>query len=302
MSKIYVLFNPLAGNNDGELKAKKLENLYSKKEMVYKDITKINDYSGFVEELGKEDQIVVCGGDGTLNRFVNDTYNLNIRNNILYYATGNGNDFLRDLGKSEGANPFRINNYIKNLPSVTVNGETRYFLNGVGFGIDGFCCEVGDDLREKGKKPNYTNIAVKGLLHGYKPTSATVIVDGQKKTYKKVWIAPTMYGRFYGGGMMPAPKQSRNNSKRLVSFAAVHNSGKLRTLYVFPSIFKGTHINRYTMVDVIKGHNITVKFDRPSALQIDGETISGVTEYQVQSAGVSRTDNIKRAACKKKDF
>ena len=32
-------------------------------------------------------------------------------------------------------------------------------------------------------------------------------------------------------------------------------------------------------VTVIEGKDITVKFDRPTPLQVDGETVLGVTEY-----------------------
>lgn len=35
------------------------------------------------------------------------------------------------------------------------------------------------------------------------------------------------------------------------------------------------------MVEVLSGSEITVAFDRPTALQIDGETVTGVTEYSV---------------------
>ena len=41
-----------------------------------------------------------------------------------------------------------IGKYLKNLPQVEVNGKKYLFLNGVGYGIDGYCCEVGDKLRE----------------------------------------------------------------------------------------------------------------------------------------------------------
>ena len=63
----------------------------------------------------------------------------------------------------------------------------------------------------------------------------------------------------------------------------MHGSGKLKTLIVFPSIFKGEHVKHDEMVQVLTGHEITVQFDRPCALQIDGETILGVTEYSVSS-------------------
>lgn len=280
---IFVLFNPHAGDGHCEVKARELCKEYPDAEMVFMDITKIEDYASFVSAFAPSDKLIICGGDGTLNRFINDTYDLHIANDILYYGTGNGNDFLRDLKKEPGCKPFRINSFIKDLPTVTANGETRYFLNGVGFGIDGYCCEVGDRLREKHKKPNYTAIAIKGLLYGYKPTSATVTIDGKSRTYDKVWIAPTMNGRFYGGGMMPTPKQSRSNNRKQVSFAAIHDSGKLHTLCVFPSIFKGTHIKHKRMVDVVSGRNITVEFDRPVALQIDGETVLDVCSYTVNA-------------------
>jgi len=62
----------------------------------------------------------------------------------------------------------------------------------------------------------------------------------------------------------------------------MHGKGKIATLLAFPSIFKGEHINKKKMVSVFEGYNITVSFDRPTALQIDGETIKNVTEYSVK--------------------
>lgn len=297
MSETYVLYNPKAGVGNGSEKAKKLDELLPNKKLIYRDMTEITDYDDFFESISAEDDVIICGGDGTLNRFVNATYDLKFKNNILYYATGSGNDFLRDMGKEAGAHPFRINKYIKDLPTVTVNEQEYRFLNGVGYGIDGYCCEVGDKLREKSNKSvNYTSIAIKGLLFGYKPTAATVTADGKTHSYKKVWIAPTMYGCYYGGGMMPAPKQNRNDREGRVSLAVIHDSGKLRTLCVFPSIFKGKHVKHYSMVDVVRGHHITVEFDRPVALQIDGETILNVKKYEVEAAVASKNKKAKRLA------
>ena len=107
-----------------------------------------------------------------------------------------------------------------------------------------------------------------------------VTVDGVKHTYKKVWLAPTMNGRCYGGGMMPTPDQDRLDPERKLSVLVYHGVGKLRALIVFPSIFKGEHLKHDKMCEVLTGHEITVEFDRPTALQIDGETVKNVTSYK----------------------
>lgn len=282
MSKSYVLFNPHAGNNTGKASAEKLKEIYTEKELVFLDITEITDYAQFMSSLEGDDSIIICGGDGTLNRFVNAIYDLNTDKEILYYAAGSGNDFLRDIDGVDGTVPFRVNEYICDLPVVTVNGKSYRFINGVGFGIDGYCCEVGDKLRAQntGKPINYAGIAIKGLLFHYKPTAATVTVDGVTHTYKKAWLAPTMIGHYYGGGLMPTPNQSREQRRESVSVGVIHDSGKLKTLMIFPSIFKGEHLKHKKIVDEFKGKTISVEFDRPVALQIDGETILGVTKYE----------------------
>ena len=164
------------------------------------------------------------------------------------------------------------------------NMDKEYiFINGVGYGIDGYCCEVGDALKEKGKTPNYTSIAITGLLFKFKPVNATVTVDGIKKEFKKVWIAPTMFGRHYGGGMIPTPDQNRSAEDGSLSLMVFHGSSKIRTLMIFPSIFKGEHVKHTKYVTVMTGKDITVEFDRPTPLQIDGETISGVTKYSAKA-------------------
>ena len=277
---IYVLYNPLSSGGNGKVEAEAVKAHYDGRELTFLDVTEMNGYADFFKTLTQEDSIVICGGDGTLNRFVNEAEALpNV--NIYYFATGTGNDFGTDIGYKKGDAPVLINEYIVGLPTVSVNGKEYKVLNGVGFGIDGYCCEVGDRQRAEGKKPNYTSIAITGLLFHYKPCDATVIVDGVEHTFKKVWIAPTMHGRYYGGGMIAAPDQKRGSGK--VTVVLMYKAGRLPTLVVFPSIFKGEHVKHTKTVAAIEGKEITVRFTEPKSLQVDGETILNVTEYTVKA-------------------
>lgn len=280
MAQYKILYNPKSNNGAAEAETKTLDKLLSGDSLEYIDIVSLGDVKGFVSSLTPDDKLILAGGDGTLNHFINDVDGLDIKNEVYFYPTGTGNDFLTSIHEEKGK-LIKLNDYLKNLPTVTVNGRDYKFINGVGFGIDGYCCEVGDIQRETSDKPvNYTSIAIKGLLFHFKPVNAKVTVDGKVRRYKRVWLAPTMYGGYYGGGMMPTPDQKREDGT--VSTMVYHNAGKIKALSVFPSIFKGEHVKHTDMIDVIKGHNVLVEFDKPTALQIDGETIVGVTSYRVK--------------------
>ena len=290
-----VLFNPEAGNFTGEKSAAELKNFFPHDSLAFHDITKIKDYRDFFDKLDKNTSVIIASGDGTLNRFINEAYRYSEGHGIYYYATGSGNDFLHDIGTKREDGPVCIDKYLKNLPQVSFGGDTYTFLNGIGYGIDGYCCEVGDAMRGKTKKPvNYAAIAVKGLLFHYKPSNAKITVDGKTHYFKKVWLAPTMNGRFYGGGMIPTPAQDRLGEEGTVSTLVFYGSGKLKTLAVFPSVFKGEHIKHTEMTQVLTGHDITVEFDRPVVIQIDGETTRNIHSYSVKSAALRMASETRK--------
>ena len=281
---IYILYNPISNNKMGEGVKAELESFFSGKELSFSDVREIKDYKAFFEKVSDEDKVILAGGDGTLNHFVNDVYDLNITQQILYYPSGSGNDFAHDVENSEKVDGkfIILNEFIKSLPEVSVNGIKKRFINGIGYGIDGYCCEVGDEMREKSDKPvNYAGIAIKGLLGKFHPSNATVTVDGKTSSFKHVWLAPSMIGKYYGGGMMVAPAQDRLNAEKTLSLVVWANRSKLGTLCAFPSIFKGEHIKHTKMITIFTGHDIKVQFDKPQALQIDGETVKKVSEYSV---------------------
>ena len=237
------------------------------------------DYPAYLKSLQPEDEVVLLGGDGTLNYFINAVKGVEIKNSIYLLGSGTGNDFLTDIGKNPGEEVL-INPYLENLPTVYVNGKEQLFINNMGFGIDGYCCEVADQIKEKNpqEKIDYSGIAIKGLLFHFKPCTAEVTVDGVTRSFENVWIAPTMKGRYYGGGMDMAPDQDRFSDHLTV--VVYHCASKLKALITFPSIFKGEHVGKKDVVDIFTGNDITVKFSRPCAAQIDGETVLNVTEYR----------------------
>lgn len=280
---VYILMNPLANNHKGEEATEQAKQLFDAASVKIVDVRHLTDVPGFISRLSSEDKIVVAGGDGTVSRFINAAYELNLTQQVWMYPCGSGNDFWHDIKDNYPADTklYPLNEYMKDLPEVVVNGVYRRFINGVGFGIDGWVTEQGDIIREKSKKPiNYTKIALKGLLYAYKLNKATITVDGESRTYKKVILAPCMMGRFYGGGMMVAPMQDRMNNQKVVTSVVWHGS-RLNTLLRITTVFTGKHTKFKKFLDVRQGHFVKVVFEKPCALQVDGETFRNVSSYSV---------------------
>ncbi len=279
MNDIYVLYNPYAGKKKSDIR-EKLSRHLTDAEPQFIDMTTLDGYVDFFAATDESDKVIVCGGDGTLNRFANDIDGLTVPCDILYYAAGSGNDFLKDLGRDGGTAPFSIKEYLTDLPVITVNGRTQRFINGVGLGLDGYCCAEVARAKAKGKKTSYVSVAIRAFLKDFSPVNATIIVDGTEYRYEKVWLVPTMKGRFFGGGVMAAPGQDRRDLD--VTVLWMHDASRFKALFKFPGFLKGKHVKYKKIVSMYKGRHITVKFDRPTDLQIDGEPFENVSEYTVE--------------------
>ena len=280
---IYLLMNPLANNFKGEEDARKWKE-ENNVDCELKNLLEIEDLKGFFDGLKKEDEVILSGGDGTLNHFANEIYGYEFKNPLYYVKCGSGNDFYRDNEKYAKDGKIDLRPFLKNLPLITVKGIKKRFLNGIGYGLDGETCRVGDIQRATSDKPvNYSNIAIKLLLGGYRLNKATVEVDGDVQKYENVWLASTMKGRFYGGGLMVAPDQDRFNEDGLVSVVTLYKKSRLGTLMRFPSLSKGEHVKKTDWVTVKTGKKATVSFEEPCALQIDGDVVEDVLTYTVET-------------------
>ena len=273
----YYLYNPLA--NNGILSGFSAEET-QKAGIKPVDATK-TDYAAFFAALAPEDEVVLVGGDGTINYLINHVDCEKLKNNVYLLGSGTGNDFLNDIGEKPGKE-ILLNKYLKNLPVARVNGREWKYINNMSYGIDGYCCEVADKIKAKtpGKKINYTSIAIKGVLYDFKPGSADVTVDGVTRHFDNIWLAPAMKGRYCGGGMMLAPGQDRFSDKLTVMIYC--GKSRLKTLIAFPKIFEGKHVEMTDRVTVITGNKVHVKFSRPCAAQIDGETVLNLMEYEAE--------------------
>lgn len=286
MNRKYILYNPEAGNGNYDANNELLEILYENTEKM--DITKIRSYEEFFRSLDGSDEVILCGGDGTLHHFANATKNITIANPVYYLASGNSNNFLRDLEIPRDTDPeFRINDYLRGLPTVSTENETQLFLNNVGYELSKY--RPPKKIHDSSKssrlmiRMKHILLVMRGFLSPINRRNVLVIVDGIAHSYKNVSMVQTMQGRFSGNGMMVAPEQDRLDPSKTLSTLVVHDAGKLKLLRMYLSFFKGTHLKYKKNAALLTGHDIVVEFDRPISLQIDGEVISDAKAYHVRS-------------------
>ena len=118
--KTYVLYNKKSDNKAGKNEAEQLREIWKNRQLEFVDAVSLEDYAGFFAALEPDDEVCLCGGDGTLNYFINHVDADSFKNKLYYYPTGSGNDFWNDLGKKKGDAPERINKYITTFFTITI--------------------------------------------------------------------------------------------------------------------------------------------------------------------------------------
>lgn len=124
--KNILLFNELA--EAGKAKERALE-LQKELSISYRDLELLSlkdlDLDAFLKALTKDDNVILLGGDGTINHFENQIGSNLIPCPIYLAEAGTGNDFALDVTiyRDEKTKLIKINDFINNLPYVEVKGK-----------------------------------------------------------------------------------------------------------------------------------------------------------------------------------
>ena len=280
---IYILYNPLANNGKGTegldavIAAAGARHKDETPELV--DVTK-EDEAALLMAMGRGDEAILCGGDGTLHYLVNALDGRVPTAPVYLWRMGTGNDFLRDVLGKKKQQMVLLNPYLENLPVAEIGGKRLRFINNVSFGLDGQTCELGEQEKARlGRPVNYILVALRLLFRDYQPAKASVTVDGETREYEQVWVASAFNGRYVGGGMKLAPDQDRTGDK--LCCVVLHSLSRPRALANIAKVLWGGHV-KMKECDVRFGRDISVTCDIPMGNNLDGEPTERVTSFRAR--------------------
>ncbi len=237
--------------------------------------------------------IVVVGGDGTLNEVINGITDFD---QILlgYIPSGSSNDLARSLRIPK--DPLKA---LENILQPTrfeyldygiihfpeSQKEPRKFCCSSGIGYDAeVCVEVqASPLKKRlnrfgAGKLIYLAIALKQLM-SLKSMDVTIQVDGVRKdTYKKVLLVSNMIHKYEGGGLKMAPAADPTDGK--LSVCLVHGLSRLKSLILLPTLVFGKHVN-FKGIEAFHCHSIEINASRDVAVHTDGEVPAFSSHIQV---------------------
>lgn len=276
-----ILYNPLSRNGKNIKYVKKLTAYLIKqnRQVETYSLLEIDDVDQFVLAHQTSERVIIVGGDGTLNRFANRIYGLDIKQDIYMYQAGTGNDFIRSLKTKKKLVP--IKQYLANLPKVIVNNQEQLFLNGAGLGLDGYVGYLVNAGQGKKNKANYFKNAFIAFKR-FKPIEAEIEIDGLKIHEKKVWMTCIMNSPYFGGGMKIAPKAKRLDKD--LQLVVVKNVPKWILVLIFPTIYLGWHVIFKRWVKFYQGNQISIHFKKGTYMQIDGDE-----QYPIQDIKATKS-------------
>jgi diacylglycerol kinase (ATP) len=216
------------------------------------------------------DVLAVAGGDGMAHLGVNlcaDT-----KTPLAIIAAGTGNDVARGLGlpvhdpiAAADVVGTGIPRQIDAVRHVDARGDVRWYAGVLGAGFDSLVNERANTWPWPKGRMRY-NLAIARELPGFKAIPYAVTVDGVRHETAAMLVT-VGNGPSYGGGMRVCPDASFDDG--LLDVMVLHDISTLEFLKVFPTVFKGTHVN-HPAVEVLRGREVTLEAEGIMAYA-DGE-------------------------------
>ena len=278
MKHLFII-NPAAGSyNQTESYRKKIAEVCEARNMDY--AIEVSAAPGQCRKIanraaktGEEYRIYSCGGDGTMNEIIGGVAGYdNVA--VTMFAGGSGNDFIRIFDEPEA---FRDLSRLIDAEEVSfdlIKVNDDYSLN---------ICSVGLDARIAADVASYKRLP---LLSGFRAYAASTVVnllkgisehyiieiDGERIDGKKTLIC-ACNGRFYGGGFNPVPDADPTDGK--LEVLVIEAVNLLQVPAVIGKYKDGRYKELSHLVKHYSTHRLKIIFDKPTAINLDGEQMVG---------------------------
>lgn len=238
-------------------------------------------------------QILVLGGDGTLNCVINSILDPD-HTFVTYLPAGTSNDFARalhisDLPEDAMRTIRRRSEAATDLGVVRCGHKKRKFAVSSGIGYDASICE--EALRSPAKKVlnrlglgklTYVSIALKQLLL-LKPISCDLYLDDKPPMhFHHFMFAAMMQQPYEGGGFKFCPKADATDG--MLDICVAGNVSKFRVLLLIPLAVFGGHVG-HRGIHSYRAKTVRIVTSRPLCIHTDGEIVGHYKELTATTDG-----------------
>ena len=220
-------------------------------------------------EAGGEIRIYACGGDGTLNEVVAGAAGHD-NAAVTVFSGGSGNDFVKLFDDPKA---------FFDLHRLMDAEEATFDLIRCNEDIALNICSVGLDARIGTDVSRYKRLP---LLHGFRAYAASTVVNvvkgiaehyivevnGETIDGDQTFIC-VCNGRFYGGGFNPVPEADPTDG--LLDVLLVKKISRAQVPAIIGKYKDGRYKELPELVRYIKTDAITIRCDKPTPINLDGE-------------------------------
>jgi len=285
---LYINYNPNSGH--GAESAAELKALLSASGTPYRILhaETPEDLSG----LTADDSVIIIGGDGSINRFVN-MIPKGFPSPVILMPSGSGNDFARGTGIRKGADqalaavrsaaaPKRLDAGL----AQPAGHSPKKFTVSCGIGYDAAVCSMINTGRLKKLLSPYGLGTIAYILNGvkgiftYKRANAWLALPDQRIRLKDLAFLSCHCLPFEGGGFAFAP--DADSCDGMIDITAVTAANRfLFFLTLAASLYK-LHV-KLPWVHTYRCRAAKITVDTPLDFHTDGEVTQNVTSFRVKA-------------------
>ena len=228
--------------------------------------------------------IIVVGGDGTLNEVVNGIFTqAHVPTNEITLAmipVGTGNDWCRMFnipGDYKQAIKLITKRkiFVQDTGTIkyiaTEGGEkTRYFINMAGMGFDALVAKKTNKQKDQGRSnPMSYVINILSSLFSYTFTKVTILLDSEK-VISDIFSMSVGICQYNGGGMKQAPGALPDDG--LFDMTIIKPIGKFKIIRNIIKLFDGS-FTRLPEVSTFRSSKIIIHSKPAMYMEADGESL-----------------------------
>ncbi|MBZ0118760.1 MAG: diacylglycerol kinase family lipid kinase [Sandaracinaceae bacterium] len=220
-------------------------------------------------------RFLAVGGDGTAHEVLNGLFPWEGTEPPVLgmLPLGTGNSFLRDFGVTDAGRALDAiaKGQVRrcDLIKATHAAGDLYYINLLSIG---FSAEAGELTNRRFKRlgpAGYIAAVLVTAARLHYP-SFSIRLDGGPADARDCVLLSFSNSKYTGGTMMMAPKADPTDGE--LDVVRIGRMGKLAFVSAFPSIFKGTHVERRE-VELARAKRVDLDLDGPVDVMVDGEVL-----------------------------